>query len=728
MIFSDYPGHLIAIGILILFAVILYMMYRSQNLSGSKRWIPLLYILRFATIVLLLFIIWNPSTPQTTKQSARNSVLVFFDTSKSMSAVEDSKLNRLDESARLFRQAFNPADPEGPEYNISGFDRYCYNAANIDSLKKWGNKTNLHEVVSAINRNAIADTSYELDSKDLSIKPKVVGAVIFTDGQADDKDPHAYLPLSSMDLPLAVIGVGSRNTRPDLAVTSLKSPVRVIIDTAYHVQAEITAKHFSDHPLTVELLKDDYPISAKQIAAKDLNGKTTVNFAVGADTLGRHTLSVRVTSDVEEVNLSNNIRLRNIEVTGNDKVKVLLYSQVAHQSIGKVRQALSRDKKVELDFGLDAVIPSAIANKTRSKIGYKQLPKKREEFFKYDVIVLGPCDMTTLTKDQIDGLYNFVTVRGGGLVVLPGLDKYGPDSWKTSQLRKLLPVMFESRLNATIAPRRSGPVLLTTEGLDSNILALDSLDSNTGTITTYYYDIPKKPATSVFAEVGKTPLICTHRVGKGRVCLINTLQLPRWYRADLNGGLLQQFMASVTTNVLPAENIQSAVRVFADRPDQQPDVVQFQACVYDSTFSYVSDASVLLDIDGNVLKMSPSKKGHYIADVTGLTQESILATVQAQKDGVFLGKKTIAVNLPMPQTEMDNIDLDRKFLKEFAKRINAEYYDAYNVKDMAGMFQAKTEGDTFSHMKSVWPKWPLLLTLCITLSLCWFIRRTVGLV
>ncbi|MCF7956101.1 MAG: VWA domain-containing protein [Phycisphaerae bacterium] len=727
MIFSDYPGHLIAVGMLVFFAAILFFMYRSEHISGAKKWVPVLYLLRFSAIVLLLFIIWNPSRPQSVKQSVRNSVLVFFDTSESMSAEEDSKMNRLEESAKLFEQAFNPAETEGPEYDILGFDRFCYNASNIESLKKWGKKTNFHDVVATLSRQTLA-VPEESGSGDMSISPKVVGAVIFSDGQADDKDPQAYLPLNNKDLPIAVIGVGSRKNQPDLAVTSISSPVRVILDTAYHVQAEIGVKYFKGKPVTVELLKDDYPISKKQILADELTDKATVNFAVGADTLGRHTLSVRVVGDAKEINLANNVRRRDIEVTGSDKVKVFLYSQVAHPCIGKLRQALSRDKKVELDFSMDVVISSTVANKARNNIGYRPLPKNRKEFFEYDVIILGPCSMDLFTRDQIDGLYGFVVDRGGGLVILPGIGRFGPLDWNSKTLRTLLPVMFKSGLTSALLSGKPGPVRLTTEGLDSNVITEAALGKYPGSITPYYNDIAKKPATAMFATVGDNPFLCTERIGKGRVCFINTLQLSRWYREDLDGGLLQEFMASVTSHVLPAENIQSSVKVFANRPDQRPDIVQFQACVYDNTFSYVSGATVLLDIEGEVIKMSPSKEGHYVADVADITEESIVATVQAQRGGVFFGKKTITVDLPMPQTEMDNIDLDRKFLKDFADRINGKYYDTYNVENMASMFQAKTEGETYSHMISVWPGWTLLGVLCIVLTLCWFIRRSVGLV
>ena len=63
-------------------------------------------------------------------------------------------------------------------------------------------------------------------------KNKVVGAVIFTDGQADDKNVNTYLSLRNKDFQLVFVGVGSRGKYTDVAITSINAPARMAIDTA----------------------------------------------------------------------------------------------------------------------------------------------------------------------------------------------------------------------------------------------------------------------------------------------------------------------------------------------------------------------------------------------------------------------------------------------------------------------------------------------------------------
>jgi hypothetical protein len=96
---------------------------------------------------------------------------------------------------------------------------------------------------------------------------------------------------------------------------------------------------------------------------------------------------------------------------------------------------------------------------------------------------------------------------------------------------------------------------------------------------------------------------------------------------------------------------------------------------------------------------------------------------------VFLGEKTIAVNLPPAKTEMTNIELDEKFLQALAKKVNAKYFYAGEIdENVAQMFEARASVGSSRRMTSIWPNWLLLLVLCVLLGASWFLRRAIGLV
>ena len=120
MIFVNYPGHLVAALLLIGFAGLTALVFRSSELQKVKLKLyrPLIVLLQYGAIVILLLILWNPSCPKVTETVSRNSALALFDTSESMSVAEDGRTSRLDKALKIFEQKFRPSDSKGPDYKF----------------------------------------------------------------------------------------------------------------------------------------------------------------------------------------------------------------------------------------------------------------------------------------------------------------------------------------------------------------------------------------------------------------------------------------------------------------------------------------------------------------------------------------------------------------------------------------------------------------------------------
>jgi hypothetical protein len=757
MIFVNYPGHFIAGLLLVGFAVLIAFSFRSKELQKAKLKLyrPLLALLQYGSIVILLFILWNPSGPKVTEIVSRNSVLALFDTSESMSVVEDGRTTRLDKAFNIFEEKFRPSDPEGPDYKIFGFDRQAYHSGSPGFLRRWGSQTNMHSALALLGKYDITEepllakkmqdnnqeTGDNLDKNEPIKKNKVVGAVIFTDGQADDKNIPAYLPLGNKDFQIVLIGVGSKEPQSDIAIKSISAPSRVAIDTAYKAEVVVVGRNLQSQPVTIELLRDDYVVDSKELAADRFprgdkgrsyfgsgRGGVTVEFTVGADRLGGHTLSARAKAIEQEVNLANNVRSTMVEVIEEAGLKVLFYSQGANFNIGKIRQALARDSKIQLDLGLDVIITPKLSRKALERCGYVKLPSDREGFYKYDIIILGPCVLDSLTEVQVDGLYSFVVDRGGGLILLPGRAGSGPANWRNEKAKALVPVILDAG-KPTTQPHRRGKIELTVEGIDSKVISRAELRDYDEPTSAYYRIVDKKPAATTLAFVKDTPIVSVHRVGRGRVCMLNASKLFLWYREDLQGGLLYELMSGLTAYIGRVTNLEAAIELFAERVTDQTNKVKFDAYICDKMFAPVSSANVLLTVGDELLSMDEVGQGYYVAEIEDVTDEAVIATVEAEVNGTFLGEKTIAVNLPLAQTEMTNIELDEKFLQALAKKLNGKYFGAEDIdENITEMFGAETRVGGLSRMTSIWPTWPLLLVLCLLLSVDWFLRRAVGLV
>jgi hypothetical protein len=747
MILADYPGHLIAGLVLIISAVLVFFAFRCGELQKPARrlyrW-PLM-TLQYAAIVILLLIMWNPSSSQVSKTLSRNSVLAFFDTSRSMSVIEDGHLSRLDKALDVFQEKFGPLDENGPDYKVFGFDRQAYHCGTSDFLRRWGTQTDMHSLLTELSKYELAEelpdsknTQNSAPAATNDEKNRIAGAVIFTDGQADDKNIQTYVPFGNKNFPIAVIGVGSRKKQPDVAIKSINVPSRIAIDTACTMQVVVSAKNLQNQPVTVELLKDDYVVDSKEIPAEafkpsqregdSLAKDATTEFAIGSDKIGSYTFSARAKALENEVNLANNVRSTMVDFVEETRLKVLLYAQVANFDIGKLREVLARDQKIELELGLDAIRAPILAKNVAETCGYVKLPDNRQGFNQYDIIILGPCEFDALTDAQISGLYSFVVDRGGGLILLPGKGEFGPAGWANDKIKALIPVIIDAS-NPTVWQGGPGQIEPTLEALDSKLLDKGSLQDIDEKVGPYCRIVSPKPASTTLALIKETPIICVQRVGRGRVCLLNISRLFSLYREDLQGGWLYKMMAELTAHLGRVTAREAAVELFAKRAAGQTDKVKFEAYVCDNSFLPVAGANVLLNIRGKVFTMNQIDRGYYVADVEDVQDESIIATAQAESNGVFLGEKTIAVNLPPVKSEMTDTELDEKFLRELAGRLNGKYFYANDVGDDIGkMFEAQTQVGSSRMMTSVWPNWPLLFVLCVVLSIGWFVRRAIGMV
>jgi len=747
MIFADYPGHLIAGLLLTVSAVLMFFAFRCGQLQKATRqsYRRPLMALQYIAIVILLLILWNPSRSKVSETLSRNSVLAFFDTSESMSVVEDGRNNRLDKALDIFQKKFRPDDADSPGYKVFGFDRQTYHSGTSDFLRRWGSQTDMHGIPAVLSTYAFAkdspasgDAQNSDPERSVEKESRVVGAVIFTDGQADDKNIGTYLALRSRDFKIALIGVGSRDQQTDIAIKSIDAPSRIAIDTACAIQVVVSARNFQNQPVTIELLKDDYVVDSKQIAADVFNQArrgsdslakdVMIEFTIGADRVGSYSFSVRAKALEHETNLANNVRSTMIDVVEETRLKVLLYSQVANFDIGKLRQVLVRDEKIEMDLGLDVIRTPALAKNIAQASGYVGLPDDRQGFNKYDIIILGPCELDALTDAQIAGLYSFVVDRGGGLILLPGKAEFGPAEWTNRKIKALMPVIFDAG-NPTIWPSSPGQIELTLEAVDGKLLDKGSLQDIDGPAWPYYRIVSPKPASTTLAKIKETPIVSVHRVGRGRVCLLNISRLFPLYREELQGGWLYKIMAGLTAQMGRVTSREAAIELFAERAAGQTNKIKFEAYVCDNSFVPVAGANVLLNMRDEVLRMSQVERGYYVAQVEDVQDQAIVATAQAELNGVFLGEKTIAANLPLVKTEMTNVELDEIFLRELARRLDCRYFYADDVgDDIVKMFESQTQVGSTRRMTSIWPGWPLLVVLCMVLSASWLLRRAIGLV
>ena len=162
-----------------------------------------------------------------------------------------------------------------------------------------------------------------------------------------------------------------------MAIETIASPAAAWVDTAYDVGVVVTAASAPTAPVTLELLCDNEIVQTRQLNREEFHagdsgaGRRRSNSPSRPQQLGVHVLTARVKPGRGEINLANNARSASVEVMQERPLRVLLYTQWANFDIGKIRQALARDKHIRLDLGFDVIKNSRLSDRAIASHGVR---------------------------------------------------------------------------------------------------------------------------------------------------------------------------------------------------------------------------------------------------------------------------------------------------------------------------------------------------------------------
>ena len=165
-------------------------------------------------------------------------------------------------------------------------------------------------------------------------------------------------------------------------------------------------------------------------------------------------------------------------------------------------------------------------------------PRTAKTLFGYDGLVIGSFSAAGLTEEQQEHIRDFVSERGGSLLMLGGRRGLADGGWGNSVVAEALPVQLPD-LDAASFMRVPVPVELTAEGQESLVTRLDA-DRETNRelwlqmpdIADFQYVGAVKPGavTLLEAEVRGTaqPLLVHQRFGRGQVYVLASGGTWRW--------------------------------------------------------------------------------------------------------------------------------------------------------------------------------------------------------
>lgn len=374
-------------------------------------------------------------------------------------------------------------------------------------------------------------------------------------------------------------------------------------------------------------------------------------------------------------------------------------------------------------------------------------PKTAEELYRYQAIVIDDIEAGFFSQDQLTLLRNFVSLRGGGLLMLGGPDSFVEGKYDRTPVGDLLPVYLNGMTlhepgpeGHRLALTREGwlqPWVRVRKGEDEERSRLGAMPefralSRVGGI---------KPGAVTLAEVvdaegGKAPALVAQSFGKGRVASLLVGDLWRWglQRKDPAGDDLERSWRQTARWLVGDVPGRVEVDVRPKAGGASP-AVELAVRVRDAEYRPADNAKVALKITppgGRTLTLDAEPDGREAGSyaITYAAREPgpyrVVATA-TMPDGSPAGTREAGWAAQPAADEFARLLPDRAFLQRLAAATGGEVIDAASPDSLVARLSSRGAPITESWTAPVWHH-PLYLAVALAcIAAEWGLRRLNGL-
>jgi len=396
----------------------------------------------------------------------------------------------------------------------------------------------------------------------------LAGVILLTDGIA--ADPANMEKLRQLP-PLYPVIFTRDDPGRDLAITNSSVTLTAFEDAPVTIQADIAAIGFSGEEIVGKLVPveagkaadDEKPIATETATVPANSGKVALHFQIRPAKTGVLFYRLQIAPKhpaAPEVTLANNESIIAVD-RGAGPYRVLYVSGRPNWEYKFLHRAVESDDQTQL-VGLIRIanrepkftfrgragessnpLFRGFGNQSKEDIErYDQpvftrlntvdefelrdgFPKTPEELFKYRAIILDDLEAEFFTQDQMSLLQRFVSERGGGFLMLGGMESFREGKYGRTAVGDMLPIYLDAKPES--APHGPLHLALTREGWLQPWARLRANEADERQrlaalpeFAVYNRTGSAKPAATVVATVNDGhqdyPALVTQRFGRGR--------------------------------------------------------------------------------------------------------------------------------------------------------------------------------------------------------------------
>ncbi len=747
------------LGLVALALSFLFYRRKREAVRPAVYWAMLL--LRAAAVVALTVFLLKPVLRFSHDRAEQRQVAVLLDASQSMSIrdafegksrFETGLMLLRDEPYALLRRL-----GQGREARFFVFGGSAAEVRPADPLTPNQRATALGD--------ALADVVSRVGRQNLA------GVVLLSDG-VSTSGQDARQAARSLGVPVYAVALGGKRVEAgkflDVGIVGAPHNVELIVNNTARLKVRLSnygldSLSDAERLLPLALSRAGQPLKSepRQIQFPRANGArdVVVEFVPAEVGIYRLLLTLPVLSG--ETITENNSREIAVRVV-DPRLRTLLVEGVARSEYRFLRHVLDSDPSVELTAVIklrkDLFLLQGVESGADLSRG---LPARKEDYGKFDVVILGDIAREEFSDEQLDLLKGYVS-EGGGLLTMGGYRAYGPGGYAGSALEDVLPVALggpdDGQSEGSFAPQmtplaRTHPVFegcarFFGDGADA--VRLDGANRVRGA----------KPSAETLlihpaekAGLSPMPVVAAQSYGKGRVLALMAdttwkwkfqnegrgldspyyrfwRQSVRWLAGRKDSGDAGKELLSAWPDKVeydPGESVLVEARVrHADGQPREDAVVEMRLRPPASAIGGAGEASgrplppvrlerIPLSLGRYQGAFRPAAGGIYRAEVRAADAKGDIASVEFE---FIVGRAA---------GEFDSVDIDELLLKGLAADSGGQFHAVTTAQRIPEELAARQRRIRYTDERDIWNTPGFFLAFLVFVTAEWILRKRNGL-
>lgn len=722
-------------------AALAFASYRRPLVPLSPRQRIALSALRGLTLLILALCLFRPIQllpPHGTRDAV---VPVLVDASRSMRLADGGSQSRLDRATSIVRTALVPR--LGRDFRVELF-----------SFGDHLQSTDTGRLRADERASNLAGALHDIESRFRG--DRMAGIVVLSDGGFTGAEPQGSV--RDRGTPVYPIGLGAPGSWRDREVLGITAGEAHLEDSTVDLSVAAVSRGFGRDPFDLRVLANGRPVETRRVTPEADGAPVREVFTVSPDAQTPTVYTAEIPADPAEAAAENNSRAVLVPPAGRRR-RILLVEGAPGFDHSFLLRALSLDRGLDVDMvvrkgqnvsGQGTYLIQA--DGSRAPALRSGFPETAEELDTYDAIVLGNTSADEFSRRQLDMAAQFVSQRGGGLLMFGGLS-FAHRGFASTPIAEALPLQLDDRASGIAltslgnASERleSNKVVPTVEGLTHPVMRLGHSVEETrkkwAALPALSAAAPlgaPRPGATVLAVTSAPggallPVIAVQRYGHGRSMLFTGEASWRWKMMMPSTDRTYDTFWRQVARWLAASS-PDPVMVSAPGDLEPGDELPIDVTVKDGAFNPVSNAAVHASVTGPGGQhwdlrgtLAEPADGRYRAALRADRPGLYHVMVDAERGSTALGRADHWLLVGGADRELADPRLHEDGLRRLAAASGGQYLTAGSLGDLPKLLASREPVSEVREQRDLWDSPWVIVTIVLLLSAEWVLRRRWGL-